>query len=58
MNNKTRTSKYFEYKTKKVGMTPNSNSLNTEVVGSLKYLSNFWFRSLRDPLVCLWLTMK
>ena len=54
MNNKTRTSKYFEHKAKKVGSTPNSNSsLNTEVVGSFKYLSNFWFRSLRDPVVCL-----
>ena len=42
INNK----KTFEYKTKLKGSTPNdNNTLDTEVVLPLKYLSNFW-RSL------------
>ena len=42
-NNKTMTSKSFEYKTKILGRTPDdNNSLDTEVVVPLKYLSNFW----------------
>ena len=37
------TSKSFEYKTKMLGRTPDdNNSLDTEVVVPLKYLSNFW----------------
>ena len=41
-SNKT-TSKSFEYKTKIIGSTPaDNNTLDTEVVVSLKYLSNFW----------------
>ena len=50
-NNKTATSKCFEYKTKLRGGTPDNNSrLGTEVVVSLKYLSNFW-RSLDLPFI-------
>ena len=42
-NNKTTRSKSFEDKTKIIGRTPNDNNiLHTEVVVSLKYLSNFW----------------
>ena len=45
-NNKTLTSKSFEYekyKTKIMGRTSDdTNTLNAEVVVSLKYLSNFW----------------
>ena len=45
-NNKTTTSKTFEYKTKIIRSTSNNNSrLNAEVVVPLKHLSNFW-RSL------------
>ena len=41
-NNKTTTSKSFEYKTKIIGSKPcNNNRLNVEVVVPLKYLSNF-----------------
>ena len=41
-NSKTRTKKYFEYKTKVIGSTPNSDSrLNAEVLMSLKCLGNF-----------------
>ena len=42
-NNKTVTSKSFEYKTKLIGRTPNNNNvlLDTEVVVSLKYFSKF-----------------
>ena len=41
--NKTRTSKSFEYKTKVIRNTPvDNNTLDTEVVVPLKYLSNFW----------------
>ena len=41
-NNKTATSKSFEYKTKLIGSTPNNHSgLDTEVVLPLRYLSNF-----------------
>ena len=50
-NNKPITSKYFEYKTKLIGSTPNNiNILDAEVVVLLKYLSNFW-RSLDFPLI-------
>ena len=50
-NNKTTTSKSFEYKTKILGTTPNDkNILDAEVVVPLKYLSNFW-RSLDLPLI-------
>ena len=50
-NNKTATSKSFEYKTKITGSTPDKNSrLDTKVVVSLKYLSNFW-RSLNLPSI-------
>ena len=49
-NNKTITSKPFEYKTKLIGSTSkNHNVLDAEVVVPLKYLSNFW-RSLDLPL--------
>ena len=41
-NNKTTTSKSFEYKTKIIGRTPADNSrLDTKVVVPLKYLSKF-----------------
>ena len=50
-NEKTVASKYFEYKTKLIGSTPNnSNILDAEVVVPPKYLSNFW-RSLDLPLI-------
>ena len=50
-NNKTATSKSFEYRTKLIGHTPNNKSgLDTEVVLPLRYLSNFW-RSLNLPLI-------
>ena len=50
-NNKTITSKYFEYKTKVTGSTPDdSNILDAEFVVPLKHLSNFW-RSLDFPLI-------
>ena len=50
-NNKTTTNKFFEYKTKIIGRTPNDNNiLDTEVVVPSKYLSNFW-RSLDLPLI-------
>ena len=40
-NNKAKTSRYFQYKTKIIDRTPANNyKLNTEVVVSLKYLSN------------------
>ena len=42
-NNKTITSKPFEYKTKVIGRTPNgNNTLETEVVVPSKYLSTFF----------------
>ena len=42
-NNKTITSKSFEYKTKIMGRIPDDNNTsNTEVFVPLKYLSNFW----------------
>ena len=42
-NNKTTTSKSFEYMTKIIGSAPADNSrLDSEVVVPLKYLSNFW----------------
>ena len=47
-SNKTTTSKYFEYKTKIIGSTP--NILDKEVVVQLKYVSNFW-RFLDLPLI-------
>ena len=41
-NNKTITSKSCEYKTKIIGRTPDdNNTLGTQVVVLLKYLSNF-----------------
>ena len=50
-NNKSTTSKSFEYKTKIIRRTPNDNNvLDAEVVVPLKYLSNFW-RSLDLPLI-------
>ena len=49
-NNKTIASKSFEYKTKILGKREdNNNTLDTEVVVSLKYMSNFW-RFLTLPL--------
>ena len=49
-NNKTTTSKSFEYKTKIIRRMPNDiNILDAEVVVPLKYLSNIW-RSLDLPL--------
>ena len=48
---KTITSKSFEYKTKIIGRTPaDNNTLDSEVVVPLRYLSNFW-RSLDLPLI-------
>ena len=50
-NNKATTSKSFEYTTKIKGSMPADDSrLDTEIVVSLKYLSNFW-RSLDLPLI-------
>ena len=51
-NNKTTTSKSFEYKTKVIGSMPNNsnNILDTVAFVPLKYLSNFW-RSLDLPLI-------
>ena len=50
-NNKPTASKSFEYKTKIIGRTPaNINTLDTEVVVPLTYLSNFW-RFLDLPLI-------
>ena len=49
-NKKTTTCKSFDYKTKIIGKTSNDNTLDTEVVVPLKYLSNFW-RSLHLPLI-------
>ena len=50
-NNKTIASKTFEYKKKIIGRTPHKNdTLNAEVVISLKNLSNFW-RFLHLPLI-------
>ena len=49
-NNKTLTTKSFEYQTKIIGRTPDdNNTLNVEIVVPLKFLSNFW-RSLYLPL--------
>ena len=49
INIKITKSRPFENKTKMIGNTPaDNNVLNTEVVFSLKYLSNFW-RSLILP---------
>ena len=50
-NNKTITSKSFEYKKKVIGSTSNNNNiLDIEVVVPLKYLSRFW-RLLDLPLI-------
>ena len=50
-NNKTTTSKSFEYKTKIAGRTPNDNNiLDAEIIFPLKYLGNFW-RSLNFSLI-------
>ena len=51
INNKTIKGKSFEYKTEKIGNIPADNKkLDTEVIVSLKHLSNFW-RFLDLPLV-------
>ena len=43
INNKTTTTKSFEYKTKITGSTPADNSrLDAEAVVPLQYFSNFW----------------
>ena len=45
------TRKYFDYKTKLIGRTPNNNNiLDADVVTVLKYFSNFW-RSLDLSLI-------
>ena len=49
-NNKTKTSKSFEYKTKIMGRTAEDNTLNTKILVPLKYLSNF-LRFLNLPLI-------
>ena len=51
-NKKTLTGKYFEYKAKSIGSTPNNNNntLGAEVVVPLKYFSNVW-RSLDLPSI-------
>ena len=50
---KTAASKSFDYETNITGSTPiNNNTLDTEVVVSLKYLSNFW-RSLNLSLITM-----
>ena len=50
-NNKTITSKSFEYKKKVIGSkSSNNNILDIEVVVPLKYLSRFW-RLLDLPLI-------
>ena len=50
-NNKTTTSKSFEYKTKTIGSTSNDNNiLDAEFAVPLEYLSNFW-KSLDFPLI-------
>ena len=55
-NNKTITSKSCEYKTKIIGRTPDdNNTLGTQVVVLLKYLSNFW---LHFPLTYVILLMS
>ena len=42
-NDKTITNKSFKYKAKTIGRTSDdNNTLDTELVVSLKYLSNFW----------------
>ena len=50
-NNKTTTSKYFEYRIKIIGSTPdNASRLNAELAAPLQYLSSFW-RSLDLDLI-------
>ena len=50
-NNKKIISKSFEYRAKIIGRTPDdNNTLDTEAVVLLKYLSNFW-RFLDLPLI-------
>ena len=50
-NDKTTTSKSFEYKTKITVKSPDNDAvLNAEVVVPLKYLTNFW-RFLNFPLI-------
>ena len=50
-SDKTTTSRFSEYKTKRIGNTPvHNNNLDTEVVVPLKYLSNFWW-CLDLPLI-------
>ena len=51
IDDKTVTSRSFVHKAKIIVGTPiNNNTLNTELVVPLKYLSNFW-RSLGLPLI-------
>ena len=50
-NKKAKASKYFEYKIKLIGSTPDDNNISeAEVVVPLKYLSNIW-RSLNLILI-------
>ena len=49
-NNKTKTSKSFEYKTKIMGRTAEDDTLNAKILVPLKYLSNF-LRFLNLPLI-------
>ena len=50
-NNKTKTSKSFEYKTNIIRSMPDdNNTLDAQVVFPLKHFSNFW-RSLDFPLI-------
>ena len=49
-NNKTTTSKSFEYKTKIIGGTSKINRLDAKIVVPLNYLSNFW-RSFNLPMI-------
>ena len=51
INNKTKLSRSFKYKTKIIGSPPaNNNTLDRELVVQLKHLINFW-RSLHLPLI-------
>ena len=40
----------FNFKTKITGQTNNNGRIDVEIMGPLKYLSNFW-RSLEMPLI-------
>ena len=59
VNNEKTTKRFFEYKTKIKGSTSaNNNTLDTEVVFSLKYLFNFWrnfnLPLIKESLICPW----